>query len=203
MFGKLRSLGIALSAWDMSEKPLLAHVRKDDEVENIETLLKKGYTPNVWDSLGTTPLMCAAGNGNPNTISILLSYGANPQAQDNWGNTALHYAAGAENPHFPFFSKRFYTNEKGGGHDVPKYADYESCIHHLGRRLGEHVNIRNKSGKTALMNAVGYPEHITVLLHFSPDLDMRDDEGNTALSVARKYNMEKTISLLLKAGAKH
>jgi ankyrin repeat protein len=134
MLGKLRSLGIALSAWDMSEKPLLAHVRRDDEAENIEALLRKGYAPNVADSGGRTALMCAAGNGNAATVSLLLTYGANPNAQDTWGNTALHYAVGARNPHFPLLSKMFYANEKGGGHDVPRHADFESCILYLVRQ---------------------------------------------------------------------
>jgi ankyrin repeat protein len=185
----------------MSEKPLVAHVRKDDEAENIVALLEKGYTPNISDTLGGTPLMYAAGNGNSVTVSILLRHGANPLAQDGYENTALHYAAGAENRHIPFFSIKFYTTEKGG-HNVPKHADFESCIYQLGERMGERINARNGSGRTALMNAVGYPGHVTALLHFAPDLDVEDGHGNTALSIARRYNMEKTISLLLKAGAR-
>ena len=202
MFRKLQSLVIALSAWDMSEKSLLTHVRKNDDTRNIEGLLKRGFDTNVSE-LGITPLMYAAGNGNANTLSILLSYGARADVQDTWGNTALHYAAGVNNSQIPLFGKRFYANEKGGGHSVPKDADYKNCIVLLCEKRGGTINVGNKSGNTALMEAVGYPEHIKILLTFSPDLQARNNKDDTALGIARKYGMTVTEKLLIDAGARN
>lgn len=201
MLRKLRSLVIALSAWNMSEKPLITHTREDDDAENIERLLEKGYTPNT-NSSGHTPLMYAAGNGNTRTVSILLWYGANPIAQDVWGNTALHRAADAWCSHFPIFRKRPYLNEKGGGHDVHAYADYESCIHQLCEKMGRNIDTQNQSGETALIRAVGFPEHVRAILSFSPELNIKNKAGSTALDIARKYHMTQTEKLLLDAGAK-
>lgn len=199
MFKKLHSLVISLSAWDMSEKPLITHTRNNDDVEFIEALIRKGYTPNICDSLGRTPLIFSAGNGNPNSVSILLSNGADATRIDTWGNSALHYAAESRNSHHPLFAKKYYSNEKGGGSEVPKEADYESCIIHISEKIGNGINLQNSTGDTALMNAVGYTGHLSALLSFSPDLTLRNRKGDTALDIAKHYDMKDSIKLLSKA----
>ena len=196
MFKTLRSLGASLGALNLGEKPLLANVREDIDTEIISRLLNRGYSPNIADSLGRTPLMLAAGNGNPNTISVLLWHGANVSAKDSSGATALHYAANAQNSHFPTFFKKYHGNEKGGGHDVPKDADYVSCVTHLCSAKGCDINAANEAGETALMLAVGHPELLEVLLRYKPDLSRRNRNSETAPALADRHAFIVSARLL-------
>jgi ankyrin repeat protein len=44
----------------------------------VETLLKKGASPNLKGKNGTTPLFSAAFHGRLATVQLLLKYGADP-----------------------------------------------------------------------------------------------------------------------------
>ena len=184
---KLRSLFVTLSAWDSSDNIVLAHTKNNSGVEYIEGLLRKGYTPNISDSIGRTPLMHAAGNGNNLSVSMLIYYGADVTKIDNWGRSALHYAAGLQISSFPIFAKRFYANEKGGGYEVPKGADYEGCIIHLCQATENDINLQDGSGDTALKLAAGHPELLSALLKFSPNRSLKNKEGKTALDIAEHF----------------
>ena len=196
MFETVRSIAISLAAWDLNEKPLLAQTKANVRADIVSKLLEKGYSPNVSNTLGITPLMYAAGNGNAMSVSILLAHGARPDACDVWGQNALHYAAAAKNSHFPTFAKRIYLNEKGGSHEVPQDADYEQCLLHLCEAAGANINARAQSGETPLMSALGVPGHVTVLIEHGADVSCKNSEGETALAVASRYDFKKTVTLL-------
>jgi ankyrin repeat protein len=55
-------------------------------------LAKEGAGIEIADSLGRTPLMEAARDGQTELITALLDAGANPLAKDNAGKTALDLA---------------------------------------------------------------------------------------------------------------
>ncbi|KAL1984357.1 hypothetical protein VTN96DRAFT_9218 [Rasamsonia emersonii] len=62
----------------------------------IRELIKKGYSPDLEDILGQTPLSLAAKNGHEAVVKLLLatdSVKSDPDSKDNNGRTPLSYAA--------------------------------------------------------------------------------------------------------------
>lgn len=185
----------------MAEKPLITHTYRDDLPERIEALLNKGYSPNAHDGLGQTPLMLAAGNGNADTVDLLLKFGADARHVDFTGQSALHFAAAAHNKHIPTLVFKPYPREGGATRRVPKRAFYESCISRLAGSMGDAIDVQDSRGRSALMEAIGYPAHVSALLSFRPRLDLRDRENRTALALAIEHGATECVDLLMQAGA--
>jgi len=87
------------------EIPIFTAVRMDEiqlcsaaasgDLAALETLLKKGVSPDGRDQRGSTPLFYAAGNGQVEAASRLLAAGADINARNLDGQTAL-FALGRE-----------------------------------------------------------------------------------------------------------
>lgn len=63
---------------------------------DLDTLIEAGVDVNGADSLGRTPLMVAARNGNIEWVRTLLAHEAKATAKDMKGQTALNYAKSPE-----------------------------------------------------------------------------------------------------------
>lgn len=73
--------------------PLADAVERNDLI-TAERLLKEGHDVNRKNAVGFTPLMIAAGLGNPQMVELLLTAGADTTMVDTrMGATALHKAA--------------------------------------------------------------------------------------------------------------
>lgn len=77
------------------ERERLHFAAQDGNVEEVETLLRIGYQPNLFDELGKTPLHYAAERGHLDVIRTLIASGANVNAHDERviGNTPLREVA--------------------------------------------------------------------------------------------------------------
>ena len=66
----------------------------ENETEVIKVLLEGGANPNVQNSQGDTPLICATkyAGGKAVTVKLLVEAGTDLAMQDNNGKTALDYA---------------------------------------------------------------------------------------------------------------
>ncbi|KAK6523259.1 hypothetical protein TWF694_006148 [Orbilia ellipsospora] len=61
--------------------------------EVVATLLSEGYTADIKDTYGQTPLLLASMNGHDVVVSLLLACGAvNRNSEDRYGRTPLSYA---------------------------------------------------------------------------------------------------------------
>ena len=64
-----------------------------EQLEMLKMLLDRGASVDLRTSIGSTPLMTAAGAGYLDIVRELLQHSANPDAQDIYGYTALKKAA--------------------------------------------------------------------------------------------------------------
>ena len=64
----------------------------NDNLENLEKLLKLGENPDIFNKFGETPLYISVDIENYDAMIILLEFGADCNIQKNDGNTALHLA---------------------------------------------------------------------------------------------------------------
>lgn len=70
----------------------------ENEIEAIQILLDRGANPNVQNSQGDTPLICATkyAGGKAATVKLLVEAGSDLAMQDDDGKTALDYAKAKE-----------------------------------------------------------------------------------------------------------
>ena len=70
----------------------------ENEMEVIKILLERGANPNVQNSQGDTPLICATkyAGGKATTVKILVEADTDQAIKDDDGKTALDYAKAKE-----------------------------------------------------------------------------------------------------------
>jgi uncharacterized protein len=71
----------------------LPNAAAQNKLDDVQTMLRRGDSPNVIDPAGRSPLDYAATFGNMAMIEALLGAGARLDFRDQFGNTALHWAA--------------------------------------------------------------------------------------------------------------
>ena len=167
---------------DDCEQPYTAAMLASDSEnrESLKRFLDYGYNANHQTSIGTTLLMFCAGRYWPRGVQLLLEYGADPSIKDKTGQTAL-----------------FYTT-------CWNVVCYDEIIDYL-LEYGANINEVDNDGNTALLQIAheeieGDRTHID-LIERGIDVNIRNNAGETALSIARKHGHEYLISELLAAGA--
>jgi ankyrin repeat protein len=133
--------------------------------EVVKRLIAHGADLNRRDGAGNTPLHNAAEHLDLPSLRLLIDAGADPFVVNNDGWTLLHAAAGNGKVAMPVWR---YLIE-----------------------LGIDVNARNKRGNTPLMLAAQRAENVAQLrdlLAAGANPLMQNDEGETALARARKFD---------------
>ena len=144
----------------------------DNSCEILRCLIENGADINKGRNDNQTPLMVAAEKGHVSVATFLIERGADVDLQDENGNTALHHAL--------------------YGSDVS--CEILSCL--IGS--GADVNGVNKVKHTPLMIAAkrGHINALTLLIkHGAHDVDLQDDDGNTALHHA-VYGSDVSFEIL-------
>lgn len=135
-------------------------------------LLRAGADPNRRDPDGLTPLMIAAGHGQPYMVSLLLVAGADVLALDpRMGATALHKAAQSGNPDVIGF-----LLDKGA------FIDQQSPL----------------LGNTPLIDAVlhRHANAVALLLERGARTAIQNHWAQTALDVARADGLDAIAHLI-------
>lgn len=165
--------GASLNILTEKGTPLEAAVRaKEDRIAWF--LLTEGASPDLAGDDGVTPLMIAAADGQRRLVRLLLSAGADVNARDGEGVTPVILAA------------------RHGHLTVVKVL----------LAAGANVNV-SQNGRSLLMQIVEGGDLLTaeMLLAAGADVNYRNDDGMTALDVARAENNRDLEMLLVQAGA--
>ena len=180
----------------------------------VKALLARGANPNIQitkdfppysrspyalqtSAVGATPFLLAAAAADVEIMRALLAAGADPQLKAKDGANPLMVAAGVGR-----------VNERSGKEEEARAVEAIK----LALELGNDINAENARGRTAMHGAagIGADSVIQFLAEKGANLDAKDRQGNTPLTVAagkvprgdganRIY--EDTVKLLLKLGA--
>jgi ankyrin repeat protein len=153
------------------EEQALMEAAYTGQLEEVRRLVRDGTPVDVIDTEKRTPLMWAGFNGHTAVAEYLLDAGAAIDAKDSSGRTALMYAASG-----PFVEILGLLLERG--------AD---------------VNVQGTlEGFTPLMTAAaeGLVDVVRILLAAGADRDIKDEDGDTALSFARQNGHSDVAALL-------
>lgn len=146
------------------------------EMANALWFIKQGADINAQTRKKETPLHLAAASSGGKVIKALLAKKAR-LTEDAHGNTALHYAIGA------------YRKDP---------ATWAALL-----AAGCNIDHQNGAGRTPLMEATGDDNAVAVkfLLGKGANPAIQNDQGQTALEYARKYEYRKVLPLLEKASS--
>jgi len=141
------------------------------KLEEVRRLVLDGTPVDTIDAERRTPLMFAAFNGHAPVAEYLLDAGAEIDAKDSNGRTALMFASSG-----PFAETVEFLLKKGADVDVQGTLE----------------------GFTPLMTAAaeGLVDIVRLLLAAGAGADIKDKDGDTALSFARQKGHTEVVELL-------
>ena len=141
------------------------------ELDTVRRLVADGTSVDAIDAERRTPLMFASFNGHFPVVEFLLDAGAAIDAKDGNGRTALMYASSG-----PFAETVELLLQQGAG-----------------------VNVQGTlEGFTPLMTAAaeGLLDIVRLLLVHGADRNLEDQDGDTALSFAKRNGHTEVVELL-------
>ena len=178
----------------------------------LSCLVENGADVNTRSTVNNfSPLMKASENGHMNVVTFLVGHGGNMDLQDKDGNTALHYA----------FRRKFLDVAHKlltlGANVNLQDKDGKTPLHHaISRRVlrrdtvltclvknGADINSCANDNCTPLMIASRHNRvnAVTFLVEHGANMDLQDEDGNTALHYAIYNNSFKVARKLLTLGA--
>jgi len=178
---------------------LLTDAIRGNNLEVVNKLIIAGADVNVRDNNSEIPLMYAAEHGHKEIVQVLLAAGANVNIVNNHGVTSLMDAS--HNGHVEIVQMLLTAGadvnirNNDDGLTPLMYASHDGDVEIVQMLLtagaGESINIQTNWGHTALMIASlmieslkCYKEVVQVLIVAGADVNIRDNNGQTAIDVA-------------------
>lgn len=148
------------------------------KIDIVKYLVKKKAKLNLRTNLGDTAIYRASANGHTDIVKFLLESGANPNIRDKKGDSCLIKAS----------SK--------GHTDVMRVL--------LDARINPNeIRIPNIDATTPIIAAAAEDriEAIKLLIKYKADINARNHNGDSALSIAASLGRIQAIRLLIVSGA--
>lgn len=195
----LLEMGLNIDGKGINGGNALIKACANNKEKTAEFLIQNGIDINASDQNGVTALHVACSNRLLNIIQMLIDKSANLNQADSRGYTALHYTC----------DKR--PRQKNNGDDV---------CQQIGLLLakGADINFQNKAGKTPLhiltenfdiddevesrktppqiISEQRLKNAILAMAKYSVNLNIKDDQGNTAAHLARNREIFELLVLL-------
>lgn len=198
--------GADVNASTSKGKRALMVAASEGKAEVARLLIERGAEVDAADVYGTTALIVAATSGHTDVVALLLEHGADPAASDSSGGSPLVNATffGHADTVKLLLSK-LPKLEKQDGEELLMMAAGLGHAEIVGALLdyGVNINGRGLKQRTALMAAAAFNkiDVVRMLLARGVDLAAADEDGETALTVAREKGNDE-IAALLDAGVK-
>ena len=198
---------VLLSACGAPEPPtanLYLAMRRGD-VEQIERHIANGTDMNQLDPEGLAPLHVAVRDGRVAIPRLLLKHGVNLERPDREGHTPMYHALMNGQVRIAKL-----LHQHGASLDptrlllalVDKGVSQRDSLIYL-MEQGAQIEQRNAKGDTPLLSAIRQGNHKLAkhLVNLGADVQARDAQGNSALSIAKSLGLGGSILLLLRNGA--
>jgi ankyrin repeat protein len=195
---------VDLNALDENENTALGIAARAGRADVVDALLKAGARIDQPNGAGLTPVMLAARDGHAELAQTLLAAGANRDAVDQRGRSLLFHAVRGGQPALVQALLAAKANANAGDENgrTPIMLAAEDGRIELVRLLldaGAGIDARDlRAGQTPLMAAAqaGQDEVVTVLLRAGADPSLKDNDGQTAESLAAQSQHPSTAELL-------
>lgn len=165
---------------------------------------KKGDL-NAQDSHGLSALMQAVATGQKKTVDYLLQQKVNLELKNETGDTALAMAIGNEQDQIAvtLINAGAKTDVLGGENKnnlvfMAASVNATKTLEILTKKAPDQINAKNKKGDTALHEAArfGSEKTLEILLGAGAKKDLTNNEGKTALDIAKSINNEVAVKIL-------
>jgi hypothetical protein len=187
---------------DTYKQPLVRAVN-DDDMDEVNQLLRSGVSVDQPEADGTTALEVAVADESYPMILRLLRAGANANAvKANGQNVLFEFDDNSEIELILLMLKygaEVNRIDNEGNTPLLKFAEWDSAEHvQVLLDAGANVNAQNNEGLSALMIAAQYAntETLSALLAAGADRNLRDHEGKTALQQAEENEDDEIADLL-------
>ena len=206
--------GADVNATDKNHvSPLHMAAAGEGDPDLVQLLLNHGADANALDKNHESPLhMAAAGKGDPDIVQLLLNHGADANTLDKKHVSPLHMAAAGEGD--PGIVQLLLghgadVNATDKNHVSPLHmaaaSPYANAIVQLLLGHGADANTLDKNHESPLLVALAEknPNCTRMLLPLTSEavINAHDGKGKTPLSIAASQGNNKTVILLLNAGA--
>ena len=185
----------------------LHYYAKDGDLAGVQGALQAGANIDVTDNDGWTALIIASYYGHLEVVKYLVSQGANIDVTDNDGNTVLSEAS-----YYGHLEVVKYLVSQGANIDaktnngdtaltLAKLANHSEIVEFLEKEIeGFALHYYAKDGDLAGVKRA---------LQAGANIEEKDDDGNTALMLAKQQNhsevvnfLQEKIALIKQQGAK-
>jgi ankyrin repeat protein len=207
----LLEIGADVDAQDSNNMtPLLCALEPPGSDEAAQLLLEHGASLHVRNENGQTPLHLASENDHPGVVASLLKIGADVDVQDSNSMTPLLYAldrsGSSEAARLLLNHGASFRVRKENGRTPLHLAsenDHPSVVASL-LKIGADVDTQDSNSVTPLLcalNDFGSDEASQLLLAHGASFRVRDENGQTPLHLASKYDHPGVVAELLKNDA--